>query len=87
MLRCSLDTRVLIGMIFTDLRHLCILLSKGRRTMITLGMDPHPGSHSAESYESIPLPARNKEKRSTGRRQCGSGFTGQSAASMLTVFR
>ena len=43
---CSLDSRVLIGMIFTDLRHLCILLSREGGTMITLGMDPHPGSLS-----------------------------------------
>jgi transposase len=39
-------------MIFTDLRHLCILLSKGRRTMITLGMDPHPGSHTVAALDS-----------------------------------
>jgi hypothetical protein len=45
------DTRVLIGKIFTDLRHLCILLSKGRR-MITLGMDPHPGSHTVAALDS-----------------------------------
>src|SRR5438270_12735496 len=51
-LRCSPDTRVLIGMIFTDLRHLCILLSKGRRLMITLGMDPHPGSHTVAALDS-----------------------------------
>jgi transposase len=50
-LRCSLDTRVLIGRIFTDLRHLRILLSKGRR-MITLGMDPHPGSHTVAALNS-----------------------------------
>ena len=51
MLRWSPDTRVLIGMIFTDLRHLCILLSKGRRLMITLGMDPHPGSHTVAALD------------------------------------
>jgi transposase len=39
-------------MIFTDLRHLCILLSKGRRLMITLGMDPHPGSHTVAALDS-----------------------------------
>ena len=54
--RCSLDTRVLIGMIFADLRHLCILLSKGRRrTMITLGMDPHPGSHTVAVLDSASI--------------------------------
>src|SRR3954471_14616621 len=39
-------------MIFTDLRHLRILLSKGRRWMITLGMDPHPGSHTVAALDS-----------------------------------
>src|SRR3954471_1126883 len=39
-------------MIFTDLRHLRILLSKGRRWMITLGMDPHPGSHTRAALDS-----------------------------------
>src|SRR3954447_5204757 len=39
-------------MIFTDLRHSRILLSTGRRWMITLGMDPHPGSHTVAALDS-----------------------------------
>jgi len=39
-------------MIFTDLRHLCILVSKGRKTMIALGMDPHPGRHTVAALDS-----------------------------------
>lgn len=42
---------------------------------------------SAESDESVSLPARNKEKRSGGCGQCSSGSTSQSAAPILTVFR
>src|SRR4051794_10288967 len=41
----------------------------------------------AESDQSVSLPARNKEKRSSGRHQCGSGCTSQSAATLLTVLR
>jgi hypothetical protein len=39
-------------MIFTDLRHSRLLLSKGRGLMITLGMDPHPGSHTVAALDS-----------------------------------
>jgi transposase len=51
--RWSPDTRVLIRMIFADLRHWCILpFTGGTSFMITLGLDPHPGSHTVVALDS-----------------------------------
>jgi hypothetical protein len=40
-----------VGVILTDMRHKCLLCDQEIVHIITLGLDPHPGSHTVVAHE------------------------------------